>query len=355
MDLIFDIPGYASSLVPRSDIRTTAAQAFDAMIEGLRVGGLPDVVEVADRVGVSRARAHVPLSSLMSAIHADFQVLWGAVTRNALPSDAELIVRHTSVVIRTVDEYAYRAQRAYVSERERMQGEATAVLQGHIASLLQEGPLQDSHVRTIAGHLGLEPTAPLLVIAAVGSDAEHLRLVLADFDRIGNRFFTHPSADGLVAFAPRRGMEEPSATFREPLRRLRDQRVGLVDADQGLSDLGRAAHVALSLARLLDAHEVGCMTWQRGWARYMKRAVSETGVPLATDVEEALKRCGPSEQARLRESVSSYLRTGNIGESAQELYCHRNTLSKRLRRFAEVTGVDPLIPIQAARLVLAWS
>lgn len=354
MDLIFAIPGYASSLVPRSEIRKTATQAFDAMIDGLRAGGLPDVVEVADRVGVSRARADVPLSSLMSAIHADFQVLWEAVTRNASPSDAGLIVRHTAVVIRTVDEYAQRAQRAYVAERERMQGEASAVLQGHIASLFQ-GALPNDRLQEVAAHLGMPVSAPLLVSAAVGPDVEQLRLALADLDRVGTRFFTHTVADGIIAFAPQGGLGDRGAASNPQLRRLREHRVGLVEARRGLVELSQAGQVAVSLARLLGPDEVGAMTWERGWARFARRAVVDAGVPLLTDVDAALARCGPSEQVRLREAVASYLRTGNISVSAAELFCHRNTLGNRLRRFAEVTGVDPMVPSDAARLVVAWS
>ncbi|MBF4458437.1 MULTISPECIES: PucR family transcriptional regulator [unclassified Pseudoclavibacter] len=354
MDLIFTIPGYASSLVPRSEIRRTATQAFDAMIDGLREGGLPDVVEVANRVGVSRARADVPLSSLMSAIHADFQVLWEAVTRTASPSDAGLIVRHTAVVIRTVDEYAHRAQRAYVAERERMQGEASAVLQGHIASLFEGAPAND-RLQAVAAHLGVQVSAPLLVCAAVGSDTEALRLLLADFDRVGTRFFTHTVADGIIAFAPRSPWGDRTAASAAQLQRLREQRVGLVEARRGLPELGQTAQVALSLARLLGPDEVDALTWERGWARFAKRAVVDAGVPLLADVDAALARCGPSEQTRLREAVVSYLRTGNISGSAAELFCHRNTLGNRLRRFAEVTGLDPMLPGDAARLVVAWS
>ena len=54
------------------------------------------------------------------------------------------------------------------------------------------------------------------------------------------------------------------------------------------------------------------------------------------------------------EAVQTYLSTGSIAESAARLYCHRNTLMNRLRRFTELTGIDPTVPAQAARLVVAW-
>ena len=73
------------------------------------------------------------------------------------------------------------------------------------------------------------------------------------------------------------------------------------------------------------------------------------------EVDAALARCGPVERARLVEAVRSYLTTGSIAQSAEQLFCHRNTLMNRLRRFTELVGIDVTIPQQAARLVVAWS
>jgi DNA-binding PucR family transcriptional regulator len=69
----------------------------------------------------------------------------------------------------------------------------------------------------------------------------------------------------------------------------------------------------------------------------------------------ALADCGRVERERLIEAVRAYLASGSIGASAAELFCHRNTVANRLRRFSELTGVDPMIPAEAARLVVGWS
>jgi DNA-binding PucR family transcriptional regulator len=53
--------------------------------------------------------------------------------------------------------------------------------------------------------------------------------------------------------------------------------------------------------------------------------------------------------------VRNFLHTGNITTTAQELFCHRNTILNRLNRFQELTGIDLAVPAQAARLVVAWA
>ena len=109
------------------------------------------------------------------------------------------------------------------------------------------------------------------------------------------------------------------------------------------------------LADVIAADETSAMTWRSGWARLAARSLNAAGNPILADVESALSACGPVERERLVEAVQVYLASGSIGASARQLFCHRNTVANRLRRFAELTGVDPMIPAEAARLVVGWA
>ncbi|MFG2946225.1 helix-turn-helix domain-containing protein [Streptomyces adustus] len=62
----------------------------------------------------------------------------------------------------------------------------------------------------------------------------------------------------------------------------------------------------------------------------------------------ALAGLAVHERRRLVETVRHYLDTGSIKATAEALYCHRNTVVKRLDRFQELAGVDLRIPRQAA-------
>lgn len=54
-----------------------------------------------------------------------------------------------------------------------------------------------------------------------------------------------------------------------------------------------------------------------------------------------------------RETLRAYLADGAIRTVADALFVHANTVTYRLRRVRECTGLDPRVPAQAAELVLA--
>ncbi|WP_181274323.1 PucR family transcriptional regulator [Brevibacterium oceani] len=355
MTRVVKVSGYDPAPIPVSELRRTGRSSFRTLIEGLRAGGFDGPVTVSTEVGVSRARAGIPLEALMTAIRHDFNVLWEVLTRVASQDDAELVIRHTGIVLSTVDEYVSRVQQAYTAELARMRAEESSVRQGYIAGLFQDLDPSEERLVTIASALGIDPTATLLVVAARGEDISALRVLVSDVERSGGEVFTHHLGDVLIAFtaaADGSGSAGTRATSIE--QRIAEERVGLVTAP-GIAHLRRSALTARDLAEVLRSGEGGAMTWRRGWARLATRALGEAGSSVISDVDEALAGCGTAERERLVEAVRAYLHSGSIGASAAELFCHRNTVANRLRRFAELTGLDPTIPAEAARLVVGWA
>ncbi|MGO2037547.1 MAG: helix-turn-helix domain-containing protein [Brevibacterium sp.] len=376
MSRVVRVPGYDPAPIPVSELRRTGLLSFQTLVEGLRAGGFDGSVAVSTEVGVTRARAGIPLEALMTAIRHDFNVLWEALTRVATQEDAELVIRHTGIVLSTVDDYVSQVQQAYVAERQRMREEESSVRQGLIAELFDERDPTDERLAGIASALGLDPSDRLLVAAARGEDTPALRVLISDHERAGGTMFTHHLGEVLIAFTRsaeptgtrstagvRPGTGASSGPGPGPGlgpgpnvvgRRFAEARVGLVDAPD-FASLRRSALTARDLAQLLTADEAGAMTWERGWARLAAQSLNAAGNSIVTDVERSLAVCGGAERERLVEAVQTYLRSGSIGVSAAELYCHRNTVANRLRRFAELTGVYPTIPAEAARLVVGWA
>ena len=59
------------------------------------------------------------------------------------------------------------------------------------------------------------------------------------------------------------------------------------------------------------------------------------------------------DRANLLEAVQVFAGNGSVTDTAAALYCHRKTVLNRLRRFAQLTGLDPAVPRQAALIQLA--
>lgn len=354
---VLTVSAYANAPLPVSEIRRTGAESFTALIAAL---GRDDDTEqdwadresIATDVGISRARAGVPIESLMTAIRLDFSVLWQALTEIATAADAAVLVAHTARMWQVVDSYAGQTQAAYVAEQQRMHDEAFSVRQGLVAALFGETDASEGMLAHIAEELGVRMAASFSVAVAVGTEAPKLRVALAAA-RAGDIVFTHHLGDALVAFwvfDSRAGSVGSRVADHVSVLRC-----GLAGPTAGLASVRSSVRFARSLASLLQPDENGSMTWARGWARLVRLRLDESGAPVIADVDAALARCGMTERQRLAEAARSFLETGSVAASAEQLYCHRNTVMNRLRRFAEITGIDVTVPKEAAQLVVGWA
>ncbi len=352
---VMTIPEYAKAPLPVSEIRRTGASSFAALIAALgrdddTAQDWADRESIATDVGVSRARAGVPIESLMTAIRLDFSVLWQALTAIATEADAAVLVAHTARMWQVVDSYAGQTQAAYVVEQQRMHDEAFSVRQGLVASLF--GDPSEAMLAQVAAALRVALDASFAVAVAVGEEVPKLRVALAAA-RAGDAVFTHHLGDALVAFWV--SDSRPGSVGLRIAERVGVLRCGLAGPTPELASLRASARFARSLAGLLQPGEEGPMTWARGWARMARLRLDESGASVIAPVDAALASCGTAERQRLVEAVRSYLETGSVSLSAEQLFCHRNTLMNRLRRFAEVTGIDVSVPREAAQLVVGWA
>lgn len=123
-----------------------------------------------------------------------------------------------------------------------------------------------------------------------------------------------------------------SATAGPPLA------AAVADAEVLVSVAGR-----LGRTGVVDARDV-----------LLHRAVSEDRVlreQVTTDVATPLLD-GDTDGVFV-ETLRAYLASGSIRAVATALHVHPNTVTYRLRRVLELTGLDPRVPAQAAPLVLA--
>ena len=350
LDAVRQAPDYDEPPLPWSRIAEDAEQSFVALVSALRGPGQPTLEAIATHVGVTRARAGIPLTSLMTAIRLDFTLLWEELISLGDTGDMGILLRHAALVSETVETYVQQTQHAYLLEERRMAEEVDAERRGLLTELLAGTTLTAARLEQIAERLGVGAEWAYSVYAGLEPVLQPLRVEAVALERQGSPVLHTYTGSGLVIIVP-----QPPRAGRARLERMDELPVGAVREVQGLAGVTRAAPLAVELAEVLEPGETGCMTATRGWARVLRRRWWGTSLHEVVDLSPGLAGCGPVERASVEEAVRSYLRTGNIAETARELFCHRNTVTNRLRRFHELTGIDLTVPAQAARAVVAFA
>jgi len=357
------IPEYGESQVTVPEIRDTARETFRRLIHGLRSGPeetAPDgLLAFASDLGSKRARAGIPPESLTSAVRLDFSILWADLLEIAAPEDAGLLASRVDLVWRVVDEFATRTHMSYLTERVRMAQEESSIQREFIARLFNQSTPSAETSAQVGSALGIGPDARCGLAAASGNAGARLRAAATQFGSAQRRhkIFLHESGGNAYLFWP---LPPPAAratrsTAPQLPPVLVDIPCGYVPEVYGLRGLPAAARTAESLAALLRPADSGPLSADAAWTRLAQQNLQDAGLDLAAQLDEALEECRGGERERLMETVRHYLSTGNITATAEQLFCHRNTILNRINRFEELTGIDLTVPAQAARLVVAWA
>lgn len=362
---IREIPTYENPPVPWSEIRYTAVESFEGLKRALTTGNDDELRAAAMRVGASRASANVPLESLLMAVRNDFSVLWQSLIDAASRADSEVLIRNAALVWQCVDDYARAVQREYLAEVQRRSDSQALINRGLLNEILGDKPLLNARIPTVAEALGVDPNAQFCVAVASDGALPSLQAAVARLDRAGLSVHAVYRAENLVVFVehPRSLAELGDSTgilpvareANEAVRSLATLEIGLVWDVAGLRGLRDAALLATELASLVVPGSSAAVTPETGWAKLAKRGLEDKHLSVAADVERLLRACGVAERRNLEEAVRAYLKTGSVAESAAATFCHRNTLTNRLHRFGELTGIDVTVPEQAARLVISWA
>ncbi|MGW1638133.1 helix-turn-helix domain-containing protein [Streptomyces lavendulae] len=356
-------PAYAARLGRaelRERIRLTLTQAVDGLVRGAR--GLPAELADARATGALRAEQGVPLASLRRTYRRGGRLLWQSLTEAVAAHDrAELpgLLPGAVALWDVLDQMTDAASEAYLrTEAERAERERE--LRAALLDTLLDGGGTAAGAAAAAGRLGLADRGRFAVVV-LGTGAP---------------------GDGGPAAGRSRGGPGPGAAAGGPrvLWRVR------ADGETGLVDLGH--HPLDSLRGLLAPFGVpagispvvsapAALAGARRLAALALRTASAAAAPGAVLLDErlpaALVAGDPELAGRLREVVlgpvlalppedarvlldtlGTWLAChGSTTYAAQRLYCHRNTVSNRLRRLEQLTGRALSDPAHVVELALA--
>jgi DNA-binding PucR family transcriptional regulator len=120
----------------------------------------------------------------------------------------------------------------------------------------------------------------------------------------------------------------------------------------GLANVPRSARIAGEIVDLVEGAD-GPRELADAWLPLAAARMADTAADLVDAELGGLADVPPRERDRLLAAVRAYLATGSVAQVAARLYCHRNTVLNRLRRFTELTGRDVTVPADAAVVLLA--
>ncbi|MDK1474605.1 helix-turn-helix domain-containing protein [Streptomyces sp. 549] len=337
------------------------------------------------RIGTCRAELGVPLDAVLHAFRLGGAMVWQGLvdeTTRSHPGDIPLLVHVAADVWNFVDEHCGLVADAYRETERRLAWRRENQLRLMTGALL-DGTARIADLPDAAAVLGLplhgryavlvvervrdapRPTAVpplrlppgLRVLWHTGPAAERAIVLLPADDE-------PPAApEVLAAEAPGPDGDDEEVPVRCPAEQLAEWaaltevpkglRAGVSSVVTGLAALGEGRQLAETALRacprdggitLLDAHLPAALV------------VSSPGLgaALVQRVLGPLDRLDPADRELLLETLTAWLDAdGSAQRAGGRLYCHRNTVLNRLRRFEQLTGRCLSRPSDAVEISLA--
>lgn len=375
----------------RSAIEADAAEIWQEVHHSLRhnVGSLIQPREFRDaahrtsrRIGEVRAEQGLPLDAVLHAFRMGGAMVWQDLvdeTARRHPEDIRLLVHVAADVWNFVDEHcavvadAYRqTERRLAWRRENRQRLMTAAL--------LDGTAQIAELPDAAAVLGLPEHGRYAVLAVATArraphPAAHPPMTLP----AGVDALWHPGADAEFAILPLTGPEDASepatpcdpaadapdapdatdagdgelAALAATLRLPPGARAGISSAVEGLAAVGDARRLAETALRACPAAG-GVVLLDEQLPAALVVSSPGLGSALAARVLGPLDRLDPADRDVLIETLTAWFDAdGSAPRAGARLYCHRNTVLNRLRRFEQLTGRCLTRPSDAVEVSLA--
>ncbi|THA74005.1 PucR family transcriptional regulator [Streptomyces sp. A0642] len=375
----------------RSAIDADAAEIWQEVHHSLRhnVGSLIQPREFREaahrtsrRIGEVRAEQGLPLDAVLHAFRMGGAMVWQELvddTARRHPEDIRLLVHVAADVWNFVDEHcgvvadAYRqTERRLAWRRENRQRLMTAAL--------LDGTAQIAELPEAAAMLGLpEYGRYAVLVVATARRAPHGTAQPPMTLPAGTDALWHPGPDAEFAILPLARGEGPAEPLTPPtgpadgsdappaavdgdtelaalaagLSVPPGARVGISSVVDGLAAVGDARRLAETALRACPAGG-GVVLLDEQLPAALVVSSPGLGSALAARVLGPLDRLDPADRDVIIETLTAWLDSdGSAQRAGARLYCHRNTVLNRLRRFEQLTGRCLTRPSDAVEVSLA--
>ncbi|MGA5537878.1 helix-turn-helix domain-containing protein [Mycolicibacterium nivoides] len=333
---------YYDGVPDEHDLKDSARNAFRYLLGCLLARPLSaELMAFPAQVGALRARQGIALENLSAAVRNDFLVAWSALLRLADDADMEVLAMHVGQLWTVVDDFAGAIQRGYMDERLQMARTNIIEQQQSLSDLLSDEP-GPTVVHRAAEVLGLDETAFYWVVgvAAEGASSTVTRRLAG----LGVAALDHTSKGvTLILLSAHSRWPDDEALAADLLAGVTG---AVASRTVQLPNVFRAATTVRMLARL----GLPATTLRRSWAKLSIAQLCTVIDDLRSYVDAPL--AATNDRDLLVETMLVYAESGSVSTTAAKLYCHRNTVLNRIRKFEEATGISLRTPRAQAMVQL---
>ena len=343
------VPEYASMPedMLRSEVRPVSRKVVEAFFTALVAGDEPDAERLPELHSSGRRRLDmgVPLEPMLHVYRLAARTVWDAIVDAIGPGEERVLAELGASWMDFMDRASSAAAAAYLEASHDRIRHADARRSAIVQSLL--AATDASEVAAVAAEHSIsfaEAYAPVVVASAKATTRpDHVAAACPRGTLYGLR------AGHLLLLVP--DQVDVSALIRAVGPEATVANGELAAPGQALREEVRATDLLLRAA--LESERTGAFGPGDLVAAQLVKSNARVAAELERSVTAVLRQHDRS--GTLTDTLRAYLTCGSVPDTARAVVVHPNTVVYRLRRVAELTGLDPRIPAEATVLVLALS
>ncbi|MFC9114216.1 MULTISPECIES: helix-turn-helix domain-containing protein [Streptomyces] len=288
------------------------------------------------KIGATRAEQGLPLDAVLHAFRLGGSLVWQGLvdeTSRAAPEDVRLLVHVASDVWDFVDEHSTIVADAY-RQTERQLAWRRENRVRLLAAALLDGTSRIADLPEAAQALDLPEQGRYVVVAVEGARSAGCTAAQAALAP-GVRVHWHTGMDtdhGIVLVV------EGDAAAIVPDEQPPGVRVGVSSVVEGLAAVGEARQLADTALRLCPG-QGGTVRLTEHLPAALVASSPDLAAALADRLLGPLAGLEPADAEVLLDTLATWLACdGSAQRASRRLYCHRNTVLNRLRRYEQLTG-----------------
>ncbi|AHW64570.1 Hypothetical protein CGLY_10625 [Corynebacterium glyciniphilum AJ 3170] len=322
---------YYDGIPELQDLWDNAVLAFRYLITALLDRPMSeDLASFPAGVGARRARQRISLENVSSAVRTDFPIIWSVLLRCARDrGDLVVLALHTEELWSVVDRFVVAIQRGYLDESLIMARSDVIEQQRSLATIFTDTTATSADLEHAALVLGIDNDATFWVLGT--ADEDDMGTVAERLERRSISVVEHARYGGGLLLAGTGPWLDDDALATDVLD-------GIPGAAHPRPVTLSGVVAATATVQMLVSLGQEAATLRRSWAGLSIRQLATVEADLRDVVLGPLE--GVPDRDTIVKTVLAYANTGSFAATSAALYCHRNTVLNRVRKFEEVTKID---------------